>query len=572
MGQFRGFDVARVRELAGYLDSVAGSMAPMHRQMTQVLQAAAGELTPRKVSTSAELQPLLSTLSMPGGVPLPLPTASPVTDFPVELFPSSMSAKALAAGPPPGSVDPFLRQTAADISTRCDRLEQVVKAAPASVSLDAGELLNGFADLRAIPPHNTDQAAVATWWAGLTQGQRAQYLYLKPEALEALTGLPEDVTRTAQQLAYFKVVPYKTSSHETTAGAKLTIAFFELGEGFGFRTEQMSDGTYRVTMIDNLRAGYKPDLGDGIDIGAAAKLELGDTWVFKDKAAADRLQQDINRAYLLRLQLKHGQGGMGGTYFALRELDEVLARIGQPKLEVVTASVESNAELGVGLTTPGIKFDGTYSKITSTIDPERPTVTESRDFKVEGTATHGKVVKAETGTVIGGTIQVVRDKNNPDPNTNITAVRLIRTVEGKLGFSAGADAGVVSGTYKDAGTSAHVVTLNVPVNSTPQEQAAARTWLKTPPTSMLTAPVVPSDPPPPDGDVFSRLAHDRGQVSAVSYKGSAQELKLGGTFKIEGIPIGLEASGADKEDHVVRQQYLGAPDPATGKRRFVPLP
>ncbi|MDF4252504.1 hypothetical protein [Streptomyces sp. WMMB303] len=572
MGEFQGFDPARVRELAVHLDQVAGSMAPMHRRLNQILQAAAADVAPQSVSTSPELDPVLSTLQLPGGVPLPLPQVSAPTDFPVELLPPSMSAGALAAGPMPGSLDPFLRQTAADIRARCDRLEQVVRAAPSTAALDAGKLLNALVDLDATPKPDAGEEAVAKWWAGLTPAQREQYLYLKPEVLETLKGLPPDVLQQARQLAYFKVVPYRTSSQESAGSTKLTIGIFELGEGFAFRTEQMNDGTYRVTMIDNGQAGVKVK-GEGLSLSTGVKFEYGDTWVFKSKAEADKLQDDIREAFLLRMQEKTPD--MNPMGFASLRLAEVLERLPEPRLKISTVGVETQTEIGSAPTTLGIKFSSNVSTINSTINERRPSVTESRDFIVEGTVTRGKGLKADTGMVLNGTIQVVRDKNNPDPDTNITAVRVIRTVEGKLNGSFGGeiDGKVLgaSGSYKTGRTRAQVVTVNVPIGAAPEEQAAAREWTRTPPVAALANPGVPAGPPAPDADLFTRLAHRRGQVSAVSYEGNASELKVGGKVTIEGIPFGFEATAGNKEDHVIGRQYLGAPDPKTGERTFVPI-
>ncbi|MGI5350454.1 hypothetical protein ACQEU8_20085 [Streptomyces sp. CA-250714] len=573
MGQFQGFDPAKVRELAGHLESVAGSIVPMHRRLTQILEAAATDVAPQKVSTSPEIEPLLNAGYTSSGVPEPMPAISRMGGYPTQYLPGPRTqSEALAAGPLPGSVDPFLRQTAADIRARCDRLEQVRQAAPPSARLDAGALLDAFADLNAVPKPNAGEQAIAKWWAGLTPGQRNQYLYLKPEALQTLKGLPADVLKQAAQLAYFKVVPYKTSSHESTGGTKLSLGILEIGEGFALRTEQMSDGTFRVTMINNGQGGIKVKT-DEMTLGGGAKFELGDTWVFKSKADAEKLQKDLQEAFYLHRQLNGTN--IFGVIEAKMRFPGVLERIGQPQIKITTKGVEANAELGAGAGTSGIKFSSNFSTITSTTDPQRPTVTESRDFVVDGSLALGDKVKVEHGRVVNGTIQVVRDKNNPDPNTNITTVRLIQTVEKTTSgaFSGeldGKGAGV-SGSVKGGPTSAHVVTVNVPIGAAPEEQAAARKWLKTPPTTALVNPGVPADPPAPDADLFAKLAHSRAQVSDVSYKGSAGELKLGAKFTVNGIPIGFETSAGDKGDRVIGQRYLSAPDPETGKRKFVPI-
>lgn len=575
MGGFQGFDPARVRELAGHLDSVAGSIVPMHRQLSQILEAAVADMAPQQASTSPELQPLVDNPGVPmatGGIPI-----AKVYGIPTGYLPGPRTqGEALAGGPLPGSVDPFLRQTAADIRARCDRLEQVRRAAPSSVKLDAGALLAAdLVDLNAVPKPNAGEQAIAKWWAGLKPAQREQYLYLRPEALQTLKGLPADVLQQATQLAYFKVVPYKTSSHESAGGTKLSIGIFEIGDGYALRTEQMNDGTYRVTMIDNEQVGAKAARPDkkGISIGGTVRFELGDTWVFKNKAEAEKLRKDIDEAYFLHRQLNGTN--LIGVIFAKARLPDVLKRIGEPKITTATVGVEVDGSIGVGNATPGIKFGGNLSRITSTLNPQRPSVTLSRDFVVEPSLTRGKVVKADFGAVVNGTIQVVRDKNNPDPNTNITTVRLIQTVEGKLGGTFGGELGGakagVSGSYKEGRTNTHVVTVNVPIGANSEEQAAARKWLSAPPPAALAGPAIPTDPPAPDGDLFSRLAHDRGQVSAVSYRGKASELKLGGKFTIDGIPIGLEATAGKKSDRVVDQRYLGAPDPETGTRNFVPI-
>jgi len=568
-GGFQGFDPARVRELAGHLDSVAGSIVPMHRQLSQILESAAADMAPQKASMSPELQPLVDNPGVPvatGGIPV-----SSVYGIPTGYLPGPRTqGEALAGGPLPGSVDPFLRQTAADIRARCDRLEQVRKAAPASVKLDAAALLAvDPVDLNAVPKPNAGEQAIAKWWAGLTPAQREQYLYLKPESLETLKGLPTDVLQRATQLAYFKVVPYKTSSQESSGGVKLTIGIVGIGEGFALRTEQMSDGTYRVTMISTDEAGIK--IGEKVEIGAGMKFEVGDTWVFKNKAEADKLQNDLDEAF--KLHSLQNISPAAAIWAGIR-LPQLMERIGQPKIKIKTMGFEANATIGGGTISPGIKFSGNVSAITSTMDPQRPTVTLSRDFTVEPSLARGKVLKVEGGQLLGGTIQVVRDKNNPDPNTNITTVRLIQTVEGKLGGSFGGELGDekagVSGTYKEGRTNTHVVTVNVPIGTAPEEQAAARKWLKAPITA-VARPVIPAGPPDPHGDLFSKLAHTRGQVSAVSYKGHASELNLGVKFTVEGIPLGLEGKLGGKSDRITGQQYLGAPDPVTGKRNFAPI-
>ncbi|MBO8187523.1 hypothetical protein [Streptomyces spirodelae] len=570
MGDFQGFDLVRVRELAGHLDSVAGSIVPMHRRLSQILEAAAADMAPQKASTSPELQPLVDHPGVPvatGGIPI-----SRTYGIPTGYLPGPRTqGEALAGGPLPGSVDPFLRRTAADILARCDRLEQVRKAAPPSVELDAGALLAADpVNLNAVPKPNAGEQAVSTWWAGLAPAQREQYLYLKPEALQTLRGLPTDVLQRATQLAYFKVVPYKTSSHESSGGGKLSIFFAELGQGFALRTEQMNDGTYRVTMISNAQEGLKLD--EKLKLGGAMKFEIGDTWSFKSKAEAEKLQKDLSEAFRLHTAQYLSPAGW---LWAKARLPQVLERIGQPKIKTRTVNAEANAAANITGVTPGIKFSSNLSAITSTMDPLRPTETLSREFTVEPSLARGKVLQIEGSKVLGGAIQVVRDKNNPDPNTNITTVRLIQTVEGKLGGSFSGELGDkkagLSGSYREGGNDTHVVTVNVPISTTPEEQTAARKWLKTPMTSMLSRPAVPSDPPAPTGDLFSRLAHTRGQVSAVSYKGHASELKLGGKLTIEGIPIGLEGTVTGKHDRITDQRYLGAPDPVTGRRTFVPV-
>ncbi|NSC24695.1 hypothetical protein FM076_27480 [Streptomyces albus subsp. chlorinus] len=577
MGQFRGLDPARVRELAGQLDSAAGAMVPLHRRLAQLLQAAAGDMNPKPVSSSPELEPVVRE-AVPAGVPLPLPT---VTSSPSELaalFP--WAAGGLAKGPMPASLDPNLRQAAADMRTRCDRLEQIVKATPLSALLDGAAQLDTLVDLNAVPQPNAAEADVRKWWDGLTPAQRDQYLYLKPDVLQTLRGLPQDVVDQAKQLAYFKVVPYKTSGEETKGSVKLTLGFFEIGEGFAFRTEQMSDGTYRVTMINNAQAGVKLKEGDDdtkLTLSGQVKLEVGDTWVFKDKAAADRLQQDIHQAFLLRQQeMAPDMNPMG---VATMELDKILDRIGEPAIKMGKLGTEAQFELGLGSFTNGVKFNSDVSTITSTVDPKRPTVTTSYDFTVENTGAlaQGKG-KFEGTAVTAGSVQVTRDKNNPDPNTNIVSINVIQSVEDKLGLAFDEDAKVVSGSYKKGGTSTHVVSLNVPIGASAQEQAAARQWLARPTGlagpggAALTTPMIPTGAPPPDADAFTRLAHSRGRVTDVQYAGTTTDLKLGATLKLEGITFGFEAAGGNKEEHVTGQRYLGAPDPQTGERRFVPLP
>ncbi|MFF8285443.1 hypothetical protein ACF06W_22355 [Streptomyces albus] len=570
MGGFQGFDPARVRDLAGHLESVAGSVVPMHSQLSQLLQDAAADAAPQQVTRSPELQPVVDRPGVPmatGAIPI-----SRVYGIPTGYLPGPRTqGEALAGGPLPGSVDPFLRQTAADIRSRCDRLEQVRKAAPPSVELDAGALFGTEpVDLNGVPKPTDGPEKTAAWWAGLTPAQREQYLYLKPEALETLKGLPDDVLRQATRLAYFKVVPYKIASHESGGSTKFTLGIVELGDGFAFRTEQISDGSYRVTLISNGQAGLKA----GTKASAAFKYEFGDTWVCRNKAEADKLQADLKELLMWRMQMSHGMSD-GARIYAARQYGKLMERLPDPRLKVQTAGGEASGTIGVGSVTPGIKFSANFSTITSTIDPGRPSVTQSRDFTVEPSLTRGNVVKGDFGTVVNGTIQVVRDKNNPDPNTNITTVRLIQTVEGKLGGTFGGELGGkkvgVSGSYREGRSHTHVVTVNVPIGADPAEQAAARTWLNAPTRTVLTSPVIPDKPPAPDADLISRLAHDRGQVSAVSYRGKASELKLGGKFTVEGIPFGFEATAAEKGDRVVGQQYLGAPDPKTGRRAFVPL-
>ncbi|EPD91607.1 hypothetical protein ACH4LN_01650 [Streptomyces albus] len=570
MGGFQGFDPARVRDLAGHLESVAGSVVPMHSQLSQLLQDAAADVAPQQVTRSPELQPVVDRPGVPmatGAIPI-----SRVYGIPTGYLPGPRTqGEALAGGPLPGSVDPFLRQTAADIRSRCDRLEQVRKAAPPSVELDAGALFGTEpVDLNGVPKPTDGPEKNAAWWAGLTPAQREQYLYLKPEALETLKGLPDDVRRQATRLAYFKVVPYKIASHESGGSTKFTLGIVELGDGFAFRTEQISDGSYRVTLISNGQAGLKA----GTKASAAFKYEFGDTWVFRNKAEADKLQADLKELLMWRMQMSHGMSD-GARIYAARQYGKLMERLPDPRLKVKTAGGEVSGAIGVGSVTPGIKFGANFSTITSTIDPGRPSVTQSRDFTVEPSLTRGNVVKGDFGTVVNGTIQVVRDKNNPDPNTNITTVRLIQTVENKLGGTFGGELGGkkvgVSGSYREGRSHTHVVTVNVPIGADPAEQAAARKWLNAPAPASLASPVIPDKPPAPDADLISRLAHDRGQVSAVSYRGKASELKLGGKFTVEGIPFGFEATAAEKGDHVVGQQYLGAPDPKTGRRAFVPL-
>ncbi|MDI6409782.1 MULTISPECIES: hypothetical protein [Streptomyces] len=577
MGGFQGFDPARVRDLAGHLESVAGSVVPMHSQLSQLLQDAAADVAPQQVTRSPELQPVVDRPGVPmatGAIPI-----SRVYGIPTGYLPGPRTqGEALAGGPLPGSVDPFLRQTAADIRSRCDRLEQVRKAAPPSVELDAGALFGTEpVDLNGVPKPTDGPEKTAAWWAGLTPAQREQYLYLKPEALETLKGLPPDVLRQATRLAYFKVVPYKIASNESGGSTKFTLGIVELGDGFAFRTEQISDGSYRVTLISNGQAGLN---ADGAPVSAAFKYEFGDTWVFRNKAEADKLRADLKRALALRQQMLHppsdgSRGGGGVAMYAAIEYGKLMERLPDPQLKVKTAGGEVSGAIGVGSVTPGIKFGANFSTITSTIDPGRPSVTQSRDFTVEPSLTRGNVVKGDFGTVVNGTIQVVRDKNNPDPNTNITTVRLIQTVENKLGGTFGGELGGkkvgVSGSYREGRSHTHVVTVNVPIGADPAEQAAARKWLNAPAPASLASPVIPDKPPAPDADLISRLAHNRGQVSAVSYRGKASELKLGGKFTVEGIPFGFEATAAEKGDHLVGQQYLGAPDPKTGRRAFVPL-
>ncbi|GAA2635082.1 hypothetical protein [Streptomyces axinellae] len=579
MGQFQGFDVALVRELAAHLDSVAGSMVPMHRQLTQLLRSAADDMAPQPVSGSPELEPVMGTLALPTGPPLPLPTVSDPTDFPVELSPGSMSSAALSAGPMPASLDPRLHQTAADIRTRCDRLEQIGKATPLSALLDAGAQLDTLVDLNALPPPTADGAEVATWWAGLTPAQRDQYLYLKPDVLQTLKGLPADVLERAVHLAYFKVQPYKTNSNETKGSVKLSLGIFDLGEGFAFRTELMSDGTYRVTMINNAQAGVK--IGEEADdvkltLSGTVKLEIGDTWVFRSKADADRLQDDIHQAFLLRQQeMAPDMNPMG---VATAELEKVLDRIGEPQIRMGMLGTEGNFELKAGRFTNGLKLDSTVSTITSTVDPLRPTVTTSYDFKVENTGAFGTAGKFEGVHVTGGVVQVTRDKNNPDPDTNILSVRVIQSVEDKLGAGFEADGKAASASAKAAATHTHVVTLNVPIGNSAPDQAAAREWLAGPQgdapalASPLGTPAVPAAPPPPDADAFTRMAHERGQVSDIQYAGSTADLKLGGKLKLGGVKFGFEAAAGNKEEHVTGRRYLSAPDPVTGERHFVPIP
>lgn len=567
MGRFVGFDPQLVRELAQHLDTVADSSVLLHNQLAQLLETTADDLAPLSVSESPELQSLVSTLNVPTGVPLPLPTVD--TSMPV-VYPWMLSGSSHAGGPMPGALAALLHGTAADMRARCDRVDEMNRATPPSYPLDANTLLaDPPADLNAVPPPGSDAGQVAAWWQGLTEGRRQQYLVLRPEILQTLTGLPADVMDRARQNAYFKVPPYKTSSTDTSGGVKLTLGPFDIGEGFAFRTEQMSDNSYRVTMINNARAGVTLDSpDDGLELSAGVKLEVGDTWVFKDKAEADRLQDLIHQAYLLRQQ-ELGPADQNPMGIASIKLQEVLEQLPPAKIHTATAATDGKFKISEGAYNGSVKLDSLVTLTRNELVPGRPTTTTSYDFKVEGTGTAGTDRNFSATAVTNGQVQVTRDARG-----GILNVTVLQTVDNKIQAGTKADAGVANGSWKTGATGTQVVATSVPIGADPGEQAAAQQWLDDPQGAPghgapLLKPMIPAAPPPPDASRFAQLAHERGQVSSVHYSGTATDLSVGGKLKLGRLGIGFEAEAAHRNEHSDGAQYLGAPDPVTGERHFV---
>ncbi|POM25051.1 hypothetical protein BTM25_36930 [Actinomadura rubteroloni] len=414
----------------------------------------------------------------------------------------------------------------------------------------------------------------------------------------------------------FKPKTCERSASEQKYGGTIKIAIVKVGKEWSFLRQEMADGTVRLTVVPNgdtvgleVGAGGKISLGKNVKLGAeitvagSIKVGVGDTYVFKNGAEADKFQGDIKELATRDTAKSVAENVIPGmnnpiTGWVVDKVDDLTGRphIKDPEITTTTISYKESVEGSLGLYLPqiGPKGDGSddwnlnintglkgkveygedVAVTQDNTDPSNPRT--SYFVGMSGTLSgSGEVLGAggEGELKWTGGERLVFDKDG-----KLIAVTFQTTFEkggrsnGKIGGNY--QDGKGNGKDKDGAKTVETVTQTVPLDNDADRAAMAR-WLQENPTHMPLSllkymggddDVVRTDPGP-NASVFDRLLYQKGQVLKQTTENTNDSFEIGAEAKL-GLVLGAEYSQSSSTNRTTGAEYLGAP--RSGRREFVP--
>lgn len=406
----------------------------------------------------------------------------------------------------------------------------------------------------------------------------------------------------------FKPVQCKLREDSEKAGSEVKIAWFKIGQEFGFIRQEFSDGSVRLTLVDGASIGAVGgskdklfdigklgDSGKGaasVEVAAGLKFAYGSTWQFKDADESEKFRGEIEKYAMQQQQLRHsGGGGVGIAIY--NSLTDNWADPPDPAITFGSIGFEASLKGALGLKIPTGPA-GTGGKV-PTADPNvGAALTIKGDYQVlternartgttswvyqlsgEGTLSGNAVVAGgELGGRTTGAVRVTRNEKG-----ELVSLGFISTREGSATTTVGGKSPVdvkgVKGNGKDSdkNSRATVTVTTLPLDSA-ADRAIAQRWLSGAdeqfgsPLRMAAQTLVPDRPAEP-GDEFGRLLHERATVARTTYDNVTDLQEFGAELNL-GWKFGFKVSMQDTESVAAESTYLGAPG-SGGIRPMLPF-
>lgn len=395
----------------------------------------------------------------------------------------------------------------------------------------------------------------------------------------------------------YKPSACKIREQSELGGAEVKIAWFKMGEEYGFIRQEFSDGTVRLTLVDSASIGAVGSgkeklfdigkLGDAAKGGASVEVEgglkfgYGSTWQFKDASQEKEFRGEIEKYAVQQLQYRQQGGGW------VQVIDGITGNIADPPDPNITFSKASlgaslAASLGVKVPTGAPKdADGKLP----TVDPSLGgSFTVQGDYEVlmEKNATAGTtswsyqltpqvkgsvnagVYGAEGWAKSSGGFRVTRNDKNELVSLSFVSTREIGgnvSTGGKLPGAVGPVTGA-NGKDADGGSKATVTVTTLPL-ATAEDRRIAQDWLAGT-TEQLSSPfnltvdtMIPSEPDA-GGDDFKQLLYQKALVSQTDYANVSDVQKFGAEVNF-GFKLGFSFSLDNSSSTSTGSSYLGAP-------------
>lgn len=363
--------------------------------------------------------------------------------------------------------------------------------------------------------------------------------------------------------------------------SEIKIAFIKIGENAGFIETHYSDGTVSYTATDGAGIGVtgglgadlewgKLEAGAKVDFGFGVEATYGSTWIFKDKAEAERLSSQL-QDYLTEQQiLRHDPNY--AIWLAIHGATEPPR---PPDQQVNTIKVEGTAEGDLGVKLPweqdrgpgtqksevpglrlasvGIEF-GTSGTWTEVHDQRNGNTIWTTEGEVTGAGelTGGPFGDKLSG-LLGSSLAVTRNKDGM-----ITKVAITTTRRGDLATSTRGGQGNLGGEGKDTNSEgkATVTTATLDVG-TPEQRAIVEAWLSEggviSPETAFPETLVPND-------TLQNLMYTNATVSNVQYENVIDKTGFAAEVKV-GVAFGVDFSLETEESRATRASYLGTSGP-----------
>ncbi|MFF3453322.1 hypothetical protein ACFYXH_03145 [Streptomyces sp. NPDC002730] len=423
-----------------------------------------------------------------------------------------------------------------------------------------------------------------------------------------------------------------TENTSATAGQEVKIAWFKLGNEYGFQqqkfkvAEKDKNGNtvykdrIRLTFNEAGKAGvaWEPKFGakvgklseDGkstVEVGGGVKIDSGDTFQFDTQKEADEFRDKFEQLESAKAGYQYGRDFQSvrsaDRYMKLRK--EINEKVKGERISTLTVGVEAAGEVKLsGDATDeisaeiGAKVKG--SSTASIIDDSINDVTsKSFAFKVEGSGSAkgqagGTSASAEYGQSSNVALTVTRNK---DKNKSLKRIIVTRTVEtsgkgggkqkvddedkvadkdkrGKDNKNAGKAKHGASESAGSKNTQTEVVTNMIELD-TPEKQRIAQQWLdgsgqyKAPVTNLFTD-IAPAKAPG-ESDPFGQMMFDYGSSTKTLYDGVTNSAELGAELNLGAASFGYTLSLEGKHEKLKKKDatFLGAP--RNGKRSDVPM-
>jgi hypothetical protein len=236
------------------------------------------------------------------------------------------------------------------------------------------------------------EAEQLAWWGSLTDAERADLLEQSPNALLALTGLPEDVRAAANAAAADSLTPtIATVSEALSVEAGVNVKLVSIGaEGEAVVTE-FADGHVEVSVGGELAVGVGPRGTEELRAEVRLTGSAVSTWELDDQEQADRFLRGLLEAPLPDDTGDWFQGvgaailpGAGASGYLADEITEYLrGQTDAYKTTVVGAELSGDVAIGF----PGVGDVEVHDGIGVTYDTAEGTTTAYIETSASGSAT-----------------------------------------------------------------------------------------------------------------------------------------------------------------------------------------